>query len=308
MVNPDVEFQLLRKKLEGAGTQAEKITLLEQLVALNPKGIEAKTTRTRFKEELASLKVQQQASKGKGAPNGLYDGIRYDRQIVIVGETNTGKSSLLELLTQSHPKISPQPYTTFKPGIGMYICRDVPIQVIEIPPIYQGEEDSAKYIFIRNADVLCVTATNAETAYSAISQLENYMLIIVGESRRTNTHKQKAKEEIIEKPGFVAAWSILNNLNVPVVNIGNINALENVIYSLLGIQRIYSYRNGQVEGKPMIFSTSESLSVGDFALSLDRRNKGKFSGAKLFSEHAFYDGQRVGLDYKLHDGDKVELV
>lgn len=307
MVNQDVEFQLLRKKINTASTQEDKISILEQLVSLNPRGTDALKARSRYKDELAGLK-KKQSSASRGGPAGLYDEIQYGRQMVIVGETNTGKSTLLQKLTDNHPTISNQPYTTYKPEIGMYICKDVPLQVVEVPPIYLGEKDNAKSVFIRNSDIICVTAYDRTTADSAISQLEEYLVILTGISIPSQTHKYKPKTEIIEKPGFVACWTEIEGLTIPSVDISDTVAIESIVYNLLGIQRIYCCRKGQLDRTPTVFPSTEEVTVGDFALSLDKRNKGRFTGAKIFGDSALFDGQKVGLSYVLHDGDKVELV
>jgi ribosome-interacting GTPase 1 len=58
-----------------------------------------------------------------------------DMQAVIVGFTNSGKSSLLKILTNAEPEIASYKFTTKHSIIGMMPYLETLIQLIEIPAI-----------------------------------------------------------------------------------------------------------------------------------------------------------------------------
>ena len=80
-------------------------------------------------------------------------------QIIILGATNVGKSSLLSSVTNARPEVSPLPFTTQKPVPGMLPYEDVQFQLVEAPALVEGASgrkmEGAQIIGLaRNADGL----------------------------------------------------------------------------------------------------------------------------------------------------------
>ena len=107
-----------------------------------------------------------------------YDAINYKRQVLLIGETNTGKSTLLTNLTGLLTPIKESPFTTYRPEVQMMHYRSVSIQVVEVPAIYVGDSDAAKYRFIRNSNVLCVCARTKKDFDLTVQQLENHFITL----------------------------------------------------------------------------------------------------------------------------------
>ena len=124
------------------------------------------------------------------------------------------------------------------------------------------------------------------------------------------TRKNKANDECIEKPAFVASWKIkMAAGNLAVKDINDIESISKHIYSLLNIKRIFSLRRGEIQGKPVVFSADQEVTVADFIKSLDKRIQPNFKRARIIHCDATIPGvQAAGLDYKLDDGDIVELI
>jgi len=253
-VHHDIEFMKLRRRLDHVGSISEKIALLEQLVALNPRDPKNLALRRRYKETVGILRVKRRASRK--AVGSLYDAISYKRQVLLIGETNAGRSTLLARLTGSPTPIEETPFTTYRPEVRMMYYKDVPIQVVEVPPLYVGDSDAAKYRFIRNSDVLCVCARTEEDVDSAVRQLENYF-VVLGNSPSPDgkKHKYRPNDEVIEKPALVASWKTnMEGVNLAVIDINDIESISKQIYFLLNIKRIFYMRHGEIQGKPLVFS------------------------------------------------------
>lgn len=60
--------------------------------------------------------------------------LKFIADIGLVGLPNAGKSSLLEILTNAHPKIGNFPFTTIQPNIGMF----GPHMIADIPGLIEG--------------------------------------------------------------------------------------------------------------------------------------------------------------------------
>src|SRR5208282_3602888 len=56
-------------------------------------------------------------------------------QIALVGSPNAGKSALLASLTHAHPEVAAYPFTTRTPQPGIMMWQDVPVQLVDLPPI-----------------------------------------------------------------------------------------------------------------------------------------------------------------------------
>ena len=303
MENQNIAFRLKKRELDHVSTEKERIELLEELVRLNPKYPRNVALRTKFKKELAILKKKTFTNKGQFSQN-IYSLIRYSRQVVIIGESNSGKSTLMHNLTGRDIKVSEVPFTTYKPEVGIFVYNDVPIQFVEVPFLYSEDNDRNKMSFIRNSDIICVTVRNENELRSVVSILENYLIIISREVSEAKNHKYRPKDEVIKKPSFVATWTKFDYGECNVVNINSPTDIGEEVYRLLNIMRIYCFKDGEIDGDPLIFSRNREITVEDFGKKL---GLSKIKGAKIFGGSNTYDGRMVGLDYRLSDGEEVSF-
>jgi ribosome-interacting GTPase 1 len=308
-IHHDIEFTVLRKKINRVGSIDEKISLLEQLVTLNPRNPRNLTLKRRYKEELESLRVK------KGGKRRIvlspYDAIHYKRQVALIGETNTGKSTLFNRLTGSDALVQDSPYTTYRPEVKMMDYKDVSIQVVEVPAIYAGDSDSAKYRFMRNSDVLCLCVRAEEDCDSVVRQMEKYFIGLRNLSSPSDkSHKNRPNNEPVEIPAFVASWTKnISRGDLVVADINDIEFISERIYSLLNIKRIYLVRHGEIKEKPLVFPADKEIKVSDFVYNVDKRILGRFKRARVVHDDmTIPEVQAAGLDYKLDDGDTVEII
>ena len=307
-IHHDIEFTVIRKRLKNAGNIDEKISLLEQLVSLQPRNPKNLALRRKYREEMETLRLKK-ASK-KSITVTPYDGIHYKRQVVIIGETNTGKSTLLNRLTGANVSVKNAPYTTYKPEIQMMTCKGVSIQVVEVPALFSEDTDTAKYRFIRNADVICLCVKNKNDYDSTVIQLMKYSVIPVNEPLSIDNKQQKAGVEIVEKPAVVASRD--PNIEVPNLTVLDINDKDSIsgrIFKLFNIKRIFLSLHGEIQDHPRVFPAEQEVTVYDFINNLDKRLIKRFKRAKVVhSDPSVQDAQSAGLEYKLNEGDIVEIV
>jgi hypothetical protein len=81
----------------------------------------------------------------------------------------------------------------------------------------------------------------------------------------------------------------------------NIDKFKDLIFERLELIRVYTDA-----GEPMILKKGDS--VRDFALKLHRDFENRFRYARVWGNSVKFDGQVVGLEHKLYDGDRVEIT
>jgi ribosome-interacting GTPase 1 len=307
-IHHDIEFTVLRKKLKNTGSIEQKISLLEQLVALQPRNPKNLALRRKYREEIETLRLKKLSKKG--TPNSPYDGIHFKRQVVIIGETNTGKSRLLNRLTGADVSVKETPYTTYKPEVQMMNRNGVPIQVVEVPALFAGDTDAVKYRFIRNADVMCLCVKSEDEYNSTVEQLMQYSIVPVNEPLSAEKKQQKAAMDIVEKPAVVASWYPTIELSgLTAFDISDADSISDRIYRLFNIKRIFLALHGKIQYHPRVFPAQQEVTVYDFISSLDKRLIKRFKRAKIIHQDpSVPDTQSAGLEYTLNDGDIVEII
>jgi ribosome-interacting GTPase 1 len=136
------ECKTLEKQYLEAKTLAEKITALQEYHSAIPKHKGTERLRSQIKRKLSKLRLEMEEKRQKTTGSSFHE--RYSlrkegaAQVVILGFTNSGKSTLLNLLTNAKPRISEIPYTTIEPILGMMLFEDVHIQLIETPAVFKG--------------------------------------------------------------------------------------------------------------------------------------------------------------------------
>jgi ribosome-interacting GTPase 1 len=134
-VNPPREYYVAEAKYHQAKTREEKIAALEEMLRLMPRHHGSENALAQLTSRLSKLKKEHE-KKGAHKIGVKKEG---DAQVCILGLANSGKSTLLDKLTDAKPKISPTPYTTTLPEIGMMDYHGIKVQLIEIPSTFDPE-------------------------------------------------------------------------------------------------------------------------------------------------------------------------
>ena len=172
--NQSPQYQKAEAKFLSALTLEEKLFYLDEMIRECPKHKSAEKMLAQLKTRRKKLleKIEKEKKKGKTGKQGIK---KEEMQAVMVGFTNTGKSSLLTLLTNATPEIAPYGFTTKQPVVGMMNFQGTQIQIIEVPAF--GSEYYDKGL-VNSADVILILITE-------LAQLEK----IMPELTRTNGEK-----------------------------------------------------------------------------------------------------------------------
>jgi ribosome-interacting GTPase 1 len=323
--NLPAEYYEVEERYKAAAAQDEKIRLLDELISTIPKHKGTDKLRADLRKRLSKLKSAAQGSKGTARHHSPY---LIDKegagQVVVVGPANAGKSALVQALTNADPEVSPAPYSTWGPTPGMMLVRHVPIQLIDLPPLNPDYVEPAMMDLIRRADLILLLL---DLQGYPIAQLEETLELLA--AHRIFPLKQKpaviSDRRMVFKPIlFVvnknddeetdADFDVLCELfegecellPVSAITTRHLNKLREAVLAELGVMRIFSKPPGEDPDftAPFVMKTGSTLE--DFAAQVHKDFVEHLKSARIWGSGAF-DGQVVGRDHVLEDGDVVEL-
>jgi ribosome-interacting GTPase 1 len=286
--NLPTDWYLCEKKLLNARTREQKIELIQELISLTPRHKGTEHLIAQLRRRLARLKEEVEVARKSGARSIFSLGKEGAAQVCIIGPTQSGKSTLLNALTNAQAEVSDHPFTTKKPNVGMMFYNDVAIQIVEIPSTFEPQ-----YVSIaRTCDLLLVLF---DSTYDVTKQeadirklLEDKAINVPVLFVRNKRFVERSKYTVISaRDGF------------------GLDRLKDIIWSNLGLIRVYT-KSPNGEKKLPAVAMKPGSTVKDLAERIHKGFLKNFKFARVFNGTKF-SGQKVGLDYVLKDGDVVEV-
>lgn len=294
--NVSVEYTYAEKRYLAAKTDEEKLLALEEMVRTMPQHKSAEAMRanlrTRYKKFQEKLEKKKKSSKGK-------EGIRKEElQAVLIGLTNSGKSSVLASLTNAHPKISPYQYSTKFPLLGTLDYEGVKIQIVDMPAIESEDFDQG---IANTADILLIVVTNPNELEQIFSFLEkaigNKIIILNKIDLLSENEKRKFSSFLQSKKYNFVLYSAKT--------LKNINELKEKIFLSFGKMRVYTKQpHKPVDREPVIMP--QKSTVKDVAEKIFH-SRIQIKEARITGPSSKFPNQKVGLDHQLKDRDTIEF-
>jgi uncharacterized protein len=226
-------------------------------------------------------------------------------QIALVGPPNSGKSSLLQALSNVQIKTGDYAFTTTRPVPALTRIRGVLVQLVEIPGLIEGASEGrgggrALLGVLRDADatVLCHDVS------APLGELEKirHELDAAGIDLPAILAATKADEA---KPGAIerlaAALPDLELVAVSVLDEGSLDDFREAVWRLTGLVRVFLRDEEPVALRPPV-------TVVDVAQTIHHELAESCRGARVWGPSARFEGQRVGREHVLADGDTVEIL
>ena len=156
-INLSHEAMQAKENYENAVTLSEKIRTLQEYLSLIPDHKGTDNLRQTLKTKLSKLKAESEEARLRRKGTGVQFHLKKegDAQVVLVGVSSSGKSSMLAALTSAKPEIG---VPTQKLTPGMIDYEGVQIQAVEVPAIFQDANQSVMgrqtLGAVRNADLV----------------------------------------------------------------------------------------------------------------------------------------------------------
>ena len=319
------EYYKIEEQFRAAGDNSERIELLEEMLRVIPKHKGTDHLRADLRKKLAKLKEAGQSRKGASKQASAFHVEREGAgQVAVIGCTNSGKSALVAALTNAAPEVSPAPLTTWQPTPGMMPYANVQIQLIDTPPLNPDYVEPELFNLLRQMDLLLLLLNlqgdplqEMEDALGQLAQhriLPQGQLIPADDPRRFTVKPllvvaNQVDDESLDAD-FAALCELLEKpcplLAVSVVAGRNLEPLKQAIFQRLQIMRIYSKPPGREPNLESPFVLPLGGTVEEFAGRVHKDFLEQLKAARVWGEGVF-DGQLVGREHVLHDGDVVEL-
>jgi len=323
------QYYELEREYKAERDPREKLRLAKELLAMMPKHKGTDKLQADMKAKIA--KLTKQIDGGGERKHGARQATTPDHieregaaQIVLIGPPNSGKSSLVETLTNAKPLVADYPYTTREPLAGMVPFESVQLQLIDTPPISGDLYENYMSNLIRNADLVVLVCDLEDeqfiehTKYIVDKLNEKRILLLPDVSAEPEdprfsykraivcAHKAYEDESGEKRARLAELLPGLEMVSTSIIDDESMEICKRKMFSALKVIRVYTKQIGKEADMtdPVILPIGGT--VEDAATSIHKDFAAKLKYAKVWGTGKF-DGQRVQRDFGLTDGDIIEF-
>ena len=299
--NASSEYLASEKEYTNAKTTAEKIKALQVMYSLAPKhksseGLlkEIKTKISRFKEK----GEKDRAKKSKGFSLAIKK--EGAAQIVLVGLTNSGKSSIIKKFTRANPVIASYEFTTKLPEIGIMDYNSLKLQLVEIPALFEDYIKSDKgptfFSIVRSSDLIVLLLDGTKDCNEQLKFIKiEFEKAFLNFGNKTIDGKPVVVLITKKEKGL--------NTNFPICLESN---FKEIIWSHLNLIYVYTKQPGKPKDMPAV-ALDKWSTIKELASMVHKDFLDKFKFARVWGKSVKHNGANAGLNHVLEEGDVVEF-
>jgi hypothetical protein len=322
------EYSKIEARYREATEVPEKIMYLEEMLSVIPKHKGTDKLRADLRRKLSKLKDASASRKGTSRQASPYQVEREGAgQVAVVGPPNVGKSTLVDALTNADVQIGEYPFSTTVPVPGMMPYENIQFQLIDTPPLSEEFEEPQLMHLMRLSDLVCLMidlqAFPIEQLNDSLAMMREHRLIPV-EERDSVPEDQRHRfsfkpilvvvnkaDDAASDDDFEVLCELLGELPCPLLPIAaktgrNLDTFGRTLFERLDIVRVYSKPPGKDANFDAPFVMPRGGTLENFAAKVHKDFVESLRSARVWGE-GVYDGQQVGREHVLHDGDVVEL-
>lgn len=381
--NLPAEARAKLAEYSSARTIEEKIARLEEAIGLIPDHKGTEKLRRQLRKRLAELRseLEERRSRRSGGRDEFSVEKEGWAQVALIGPANSGKSSLLNALTNAKSPVADYPLTTTRPYPGMALIRDAEVQVVDLPPVLTEDLRPTglarrSVSVARNSDLILIVVDAASNPLAQLEAVKSLLedhgislkrpmcevkvqrtdgggirLVVLGRIRcradevvellRSYGYSSavvkvigdatldEIEEQVIVQPVYRRALVVLNRsdlvgaerarelareleersgLRVVPASVNDprsIEVLKEEVFGALTLVRVYTQKDGVVSNRPILLP--EGSTVIELAELIHKDLARGFKYARVWGRSVKVQGQRVGPDHVLSDGDVVEI-
>jgi len=308
-----------------AATDQERLAALQEMLKTIPKHKGTENLQADLKKKIARMRTGGAKKKGGARRAAMHNVERSGAaQIALVGPPNSGKSRLVRDLTAAEPQVADYPFTTRTPTPGIALADQIPLQLVDLPPITGDYIEPWLTDLVRNADLLLVmldlgsddVLDHWEQLLAAFDRFHVSIEPPPPPAERElgiRYHLAVVAANKVDVPGAMERLEILRDLtgDIPILTCSldtghGVAALLAEIVRVLDVIRVYTKVPGKPPDLDEPFVLPRGTTVMDAARAIHKELAEKLSYARGYGGR-LRDGQPVGRDMVLEDGDVLEF-
>jgi ribosome-interacting GTPase 1 len=322
------QYKEAEEEFRQAVSPEAKLEALEKMLRLIPKHKGTEKMQGDIKKRIAKWKTQSEQAKKKGSKRTDPSHVPREgaAQVTVIGPVNTGKSSLISVMTNLEPNIAEYPFTTRMPQPGMLFHHGIPIQLVDTPALDPNVTERWISGLIRNADMAVLVLDLArddlieqwEAAHTVLEDLKIKMIEPEGQ-KSFEDHgwvtmpsiylgNKCAMDEAEDRLSILAElFDDLPPIHPVSARTGSgLEDFKQRVTDSMRLIRVFSKPPGKEPDMDNPFVVKRGSTVAELAKTVHKDLAKQMKFARVWGEEV-YDGQRVAMDYELIDGDVVEL-
>ena len=319
------QYKEAEQRYRQARTLPAKVAALQEMMAVIPKHKGTDHMRADLRARMSRHMEELEKPKStSGGPQPFSIRKEGAGQVLIIGLPNAGKSEILNALTRAPAKVGDYPFTTQIPMVGMLPFENVLFQLVDTPALNALDVQTRLFGLLRNTDLLLVTVNLEGDPLEEMEQINDllhqwgYSLLEEGEAIDPEGSRIQKLSIILgnkaDVDGAEEKFQKLERVYGRKFTVIKLSCLDGTGLDDVGCQafmylnkvRVYTKSpSGQPDfNTPIVIAKGSTTS--DVAQRLHKEWREKLKYALLWGS-AKFDGQRVGRDYVLADGDVIEL-
>ena len=330
--NVTPEYKAAEAEFRKARTPEDRLHWLREMLRTIPKHKGTEHLQAELKTKVKELTEALAGPRKGGARTGPPTVVHAEgaAQITLFGPPNSGKSSLHDRLTGSHAEVGLFPFTTQYPQPGMLPYEDINFQLVDLPPISSQHLPPWLYNTVQPAAASLLIVDLGDP--DCVEQVEELHHLLSGArvtldaswEQRPDDEDADLFEVVLPTLLVATKTDQLSNpeeelatfreltgyaypaVAVSVVDGQGLDRIGPFLFEHLGVVRVYTKIPGQPPDMTRPFTVRRGQTVGDVAVLVHKEIAADLRYARLWGPGSF-DGQQVGRDHALADGDVVEL-
>ncbi len=326
------QYREAEDRYRQAKTPQAKIAALQEMLAIMPKHkgtdhLKAQL-RTRLSQQVAILEGPSKGPSGSGRVEPFSLPKQGAGRATLIGPTNVGKSLILAKATGAQTRVGAYALSTQEPVPGMFPYEDVVVQAVDTPPISDVNTQGRLYGLLRNSDIFVVvldlSADPVGQAREVLSVLDQWGFRLLGRGESPDGDNPWLTKPAIlvgnkaDIPGALDGFQELEAAYGDAYSLVMTSAEEDVgldelgreIFLALKMIRVYTKSPREkledfVRTDPVVLP--EGSTVAEAADQIHKELAQGLKFAVLWGRSGKFEGQRVGRNHQLTDGDVIEL-
>ena len=336
--NLSPEYKTAEAAFRKAREPRERLECLREMLRTIPKHKGTERLQADIKARIKALGDEIDTVRRGGGHGGPALVVRPEgaAQIALIGPPNAGKSLLHARLTGSGAHDAPYPFTTQFPQPGMMPLEDIHFQLVDLPaiasehpvPWLQGalqsadaallvvdlDEPSCVEQLVEVHHVLAAKQVTLSERWDAPSTVPSVDATSEGDpfALRLPTLLLANKcDRVVDVDAELEALRELSGLRYSALAVSamtghGLGDIGTTLFRNLGIVRVYTKAPGHAPDRTRPFTVRRGQTVRDVARLVHKDVERALRYARVWG-HSGFDGQQVGAEHVLADGDIIEL-